>query len=375
MNSMIDTSGTLDAQVSFKQIGNVTSKQIGNVTSSPKAFFKKSLKQISETDIFTCDISSSDFDNIFRFEIVEIVGDEFSERIVFKLSYSDTFIVSLELNGYWELDKEPKFQLDNVDWIFEEIRSNPTSAFFLQTFKSILCLSDKIKVEIPKIKYYFECSLPLPLNGISEILQTRQLAYRLMVIEKALNISLPFPKRFITGEEVGNIAFCYHAIIEREFDWAINELTFFPVATKKYIDLLPSTNKTFPLSFPTNNKITIIFGQTINVGQFMVEIPQAIVENYEEARENLNKLNGEAVKVVVKSANGLITNKAITTPKLPKNAFSKEVHKLIDLDSKLDEKALNRYFKLASDTLEGLDEDQIKAITARPKLDEEAFDY
>ena len=47
------------------------------------------------------------------------------------------------------MGEESKFQLNDVDWVFEEKENNPTVAFLLETFKAILCLSNKVKVEIP----------------------------------------------------------------------------------------------------------------------------------------------------------------------------------------------------------------------------------
>lgn len=360
MNAVINPAGTLDARVSLKQVGNIVS--------SPKAIFKHSLKQISDTEVLICNISASDFDNIFRFEIIDIIGNEFSDQIVFRLNYSDAFIITLELNGYWELDNEPKFQLTHIDWTFEEVGEKPVNAFLLKTFKAFLCLSNNVKVEIPKIKYFFKCTLPLTLNKISEILQNRQLAYRLMVIEKTFKVPLTFPKRFIEGHEVADIAFCYHSIIEREFEWPCNELTFFPTSTEKFIDLLPPTNTAFPLKFPTQNEIKEIFGKRLNLGQFWIEIPKAIVENYEEASEKLKKLNGEKVKVIIKSETGLMKYTTIDLPELSDKAFGKNLKQYFNLDEKFNSLFLDRYFNLASSTLEGLSEKQKKAITKRPEL-------
>ena len=102
---------TLNSQIPFGQNGNVIS--------SPKGLQKKSLKQIADTEISLCNFSFSDFTNVFSLEIVEVVGDEFSEQIIFKLEYEDKFSVDLKLNGYWELDGELEFQLNDVDCIFE----------------------------------------------------------------------------------------------------------------------------------------------------------------------------------------------------------------------------------------------------------------
>ena len=85
--SLIHAAETLNSQIPFGQIGNVIS--------SPKVFQKKSLEQIADTEITLCNISFSDFVNVFSFEIVNIIGDEFSKQIIFKLEYADNFFVQL----------------------------------------------------------------------------------------------------------------------------------------------------------------------------------------------------------------------------------------------------------------------------------------
>lgn len=363
--SLTTISETLNSQLPFLQSGNLIS--------SSGFFPKQSLEQIVDTEISFCNISFSDFDSIFRFEIVDIVGDEFSEQIIFKLEYGDNFFVRLKLNGYWELNEQPQFQLTDVNWFFEEKKLNPTSAFLLETFKAILCLSKKVKVEIPIIDYHFKVSFPKLLSNISEMLQIRQIAYRLMVIEKAFQASLIFPKRFITGEEIENIAFCYHAVVKREFEWTCNEITLFLPATEENLKYLPTENISYHLTFPTLNECRVIFNQELFLGQFLVDIENALIENYEEVRIGFANLSGEPVKVVIKSLNGKIKYTSLGAPKLSTKAWKNEIQKMADLDEKFNSLFLERYFKLAASTLEGLSEEQKKSITERPKLSIKGF--
>lgn len=348
--------------------------QTVNLISQPKNFLKQSLAQIADTEISRCNISFSDFAEVFSFEIVDIVGNEFSEQIFFNLECEDRFFVHMKLNGFWELGKEPEFQLTDVDWSFEEKENNPTSAFVLNTFIASLCLSDKVKVEIPTIDYWFEVSVPTPLNKISEILQNRQLAYRLMVIEKAFQTSLPFPRRFIEGEEVENIAFCYHAIVERQFEWTFNSITLFPPAIEENLKYIPPANTSYHATFPVFNREKVIFTHELFLGQFLIDIEKAVIENYEEVKANFARLNGEPVIMIIKSLNGKIKYTSLNAPSLPKQAWKSEVQKLIDLDEKLNSVFLERYFKLAASTLEGLSEEQKESITERPKLSIKGFD-
>ncbi|HEY0457611.1 MAG TPA: hypothetical protein VGC97_00585 [Pyrinomonadaceae bacterium] len=348
--------------------------QTGSLISSSGIIRKQSVEQIADTEVSYCNFSFSDFDNIFRFEITDIIWDEFSEKIIFKLEYGDYFFVYLQLNGYWELENEQRFQLTDVDWYFEEKENTPISAFAVETFKVILCLTNKVKIEIPSIDYWVGVSVPLPLNSISEILQNRQLAYRLMVIEKAFQISLTFPRRFIAGEEVENIAFCYHAIIDRQFEWTVNSFTFFPTADEENLKYLPLKNTSYHLTFPTLNEIRVIFNHQLHLGQFLIEVEKAIVENYDEVKEAFSKLDGNPVKVIIKSLNGKVRYETLNVPGLPKRAWKTIIQDLIDLTGKFNAVFLERYFKLAASTLEGLSKEQKESITERPKLSIKGFD-
>jgi hypothetical protein len=349
--------------------------QVGELVFSPKVVYKQSIEKINETKEYFCNITFSDFDNSFKTEILRIEGDVLSNQLIFIIHHEDKFIIHLKLNGYWELANEPAFQLNTIDWFFEEINNTPSSAFSLETFKAMLCLSNKIKVEIPAIEYYFENSFHIPLNIISENLQNRQLAYRLLVIERAFQTSLTFPRRFIASEEVEDIAFCYHAIVDREFDWFSVPVTIPWVANKESLSLLPKTDNPFSLTFEPELVRKVIFEVEIFLGIMTARINEAVIDNYDEVKEKLDKLDNNPVKVKLRSKNGMCKMIAVDVPILPPNAWSNELQKLIDLDEKLDSVLLDKYFELASSTLEGLTEEQKKTILERPHLDENGFDF
>jgi len=105
------------------------------------------------------------------------------------------------------------------------------------------------------------------------------------------------------------------------------------------------------------------------------KIEEAVLDNFEEVKKELSKLDGSQVLAQVRSKSGIVQIESITTPHLPKEAFSKDIQRLIDLDEKFDSMILDKYFILASSTLEGLTEEQKEAIAARPELDEDAFNF
>lgn len=348
--------------------------QAENLLASQRVFPKQFLKRIGNTEVSGCNISFSDFADVFEFQITNVLGDEFSEQIVFTLEYANAFSVDLKLNGFWEIGQEPEFQLLDVDWQLQENGNDPASAFALETFKAILCLSDKIKVEVPVINYWFQVSIPLPLDKISEILQNRKLAYRLMTIEKAFQTSLPFPKRFILSEEVADIAFCYHAIVDKQFEWFSESITVFPFAIEENKKYLPLENTAYHLTFPILNEIRVIFNNPLSLGQFRIDVERAVIENYEQVKAAFDALDGQRVEVRIEPLNGKIKYTALNAPNLPEDAWKIETRKLIDLDEEFNSVFLQKYFRLAALSLENLSEEQKQSITERPELSIKGFD-
>jgi hypothetical protein len=319
-----------------------------------------------------------DFDYGFDLDLVDFDWEEFSPIAQLKLKLTDDVFVKLVLTGIWEKQEnqaEPVFQLNDVGVDLENKSEIPLSNFVAVTFWAMLGLSKNCSVSIQSIKYNFNLAFDIPVNKISDLLQERQLAYRLLVIEKALKISLPFPRRPIDGLEVENISFSYHVIIEKEFNWLCNKLTFFPTATSENQNLLPKTDSTFPLVFPTLNEERLVFGQLINLGRFMIEVNQAKVTNYSEAKEELLKFDGKQVKVIIKSVDGIMRYNSTASPALPKNAFSKDIQKLIDLESNLIDAVFEKHVNSYSNAFEGLSDQQIEVLTERPILEEEAFNF
>ncbi len=354
----------------------IPSFQVENQISSSGNFRKQYVNQIANTEASYCNISFSDFDNIFKFTIADKIWDRFSNEILFTLDYFNIFSIQLKLNGYWELEeKEELFQLNDVDWNFIEQKSDPASIFVLNTFQAILCLSNKVKVEFPAADYYFNISVPLPLNSISEILHNRQIAYRLMVIEKAIKVSLPFPKKFLTGEEVSNITYCYHAIFDRKFDWTAKPQIIPCIANKDSLSWLPETSEPTPVTFRPEPVFKSIFGVKIPLGLMTGRIEKNVIDNYEEVKTKLLKLDGEIVEVKQRSIDGIIKMIAVDVPELPPNPWNDKLQKLIDLETQLDTKYFDKYLNSFSKAFEDLTEEQSQAITERPTLEDNAFNF
>lgn len=360
-------------QIEENQSDETISNQI-EVAHIEKIQIKENIQLEFDPPRFDFSIEFSDFEYSFNFKIIEFGWNLNSKEIILRLSLGNKLIVKAILEGFWERNGEPKFQLKNFGLQLEEKQETPISMFLTSTLWAVLGLSSNFRVRIPQLNYDLTASFELPLNELSKLLQERQIAYRLMVIETALRIQLPFPQGFIDGKDVENIAFCYHAIVDREFDWF-----FFPTiipweANEESLSWLPKKNKPTSITFRPEFLSMSIFGIEIPLGVITAKIEKAVIDNYEEVKERLSKLDNSIVEVKLRSLNGISRTIAFQVPTLPKNSWSKDLQNLIDLDNKLDSKLLDRFFNLASSTLEGLTEEQKVAILERPDLDEDAFE-
>ena len=166
------------------------------------------------------------------------------------------------------------------------------------------------------------------LNKISQFLQQRQLAQRLVTIEKAFDVSFVIPNNFVDAENVSNIGYCYRSIVDRKFEWNCS--------SKLQIGATEN-----------NHEIIEIFGNKIDLG--------------------IQKMTVTKV--------GVVEIESLTTPTLPRNTISIEIQKLIGLETKLTDSVFDKYLNSFSNAFEGLSDEQIASLTERPTLEEEAFDF
>lgn len=85
--------------------------------------------------------------------------------------------------------------------------------------------------------------------------------------------------------------------------------------------------------------------------------------------------DGHSVEVKLRSLSGQIRYELPEAPRLPVAAWDQKIQMLIDLEDKLVDSLANRYHALAASTLVNLTDEEKAEITARPELDEEAFEF
>lgn len=349
----------------FKKLSNF-SKSNDFVISPTKA---KSIENQKISSQF--EIEFPEFQYKFRLKIIRIEGELSANEIVFYLKLDEN-IIKLVLSG--DRVKNKGLNINNLGFGDGIQGQTPISIFLLKSFWAMLSLSEEIKINIPDFNQKATISFDINLDKVSELLQIRQMAYRMLVIEKTFGIRLPFPQ-FIDSKNVMNIAYCYHSIVDRKFEWFYPPTIVSWIASKKYLSLLPKENISFPIQEETESVIINIFDYQIDLRSQTRKIERAVLANFNEVKKELSKLDEREFLAHIRSKNGVIQIESVTTPHLPKNALSKRIQKLIDLEEKLDFLYFDKYLNSFSDAFEELTDKQIQEITERPELEEEAFNF
>lgn len=315
-----------------------------------------------------------DFHFDINLPIVEIVFIEEQNVCEVKMLIVDGVNLIIRLSG--EINEyEGKILVREIgQFIIEnKLTARALPSFVALTFIAMVSLASEVLLKLPETTSRLHASAESPLKEISWMLQSRQITYRIMAIEKALEIELPMSSIRIRGEDVVNISYSYHSIIERSFNWE-HIPTLYPLsATQDVLSGFPKMQEISPLEFPPIQVVEQIFEKDINLGYQKAIIENAVIENYEQAKKELEMQDGHIVNILVRSLNGIIKIESIDTPRLPENPWNEQIQKLIDLDSQLDDEVVRRFNELVASTLDGLTEEQKIAITARPELDETAF--
>ena len=235
----------------------------------------------------------------------------------------------------------------------------------------MLGLANEVALRIPDINLDMKLRFEQSLLEISRKLQWRQLAYRLLVIEKATGLEFTLPMQ-ISGNEMGTIAFIYHAIIERSFDWPDETFTLLLPANKEGLDVLSDLTQPISLTFFSPRPISkLLFGKEVLLGQEEVTIQSRRIENLNEVLQELACGDGHLVEVIIRLLDGQIHHNLPEAPRLPDNAWDSNIQSLIDLESQLDHRFAEGYHALAAATLEGLSEEEKAAVTARIDFEDE----
>jgi hypothetical protein len=308
---------------------------------------------------FSCHLAAP----ITDFEFAREVG-----KVTVQATASRDVIVTLGLLGTLHAD----FRIDEV-WIdIKPLQDRPRAEFIASTLFALHGLSKETHLRIPTIGLDLGQTFDLSLNRISQRLQMRQTAYRLMVIEQATGLEFSLPQNY-SGDEIEAIAYLYHAIVDRSFVWHIGTVTIYVPATLERLALFPLDSTPTRQQLGPTRVAKSLFGRTIDVGEEELFIDDAVIENLAVVRQELARNDGHSVEVIIRSISGSGKVVVANGPLLPEPTWDPSVQALIDLEPHLDVALADRYNALAASTLDDLTEEEKSAVTARPELDDVAF--
>jgi hypothetical protein len=318
------------------------------------------------------DIIVPDFDFKFSTDLCEITSPLVDSNTIFARSIFDRSVkTDLLLTGEL-VDGGTIFQIKETSLQFTPTRELARADFVASTLNASFALAREVRLQIPQIALDLNLKFELPLLETAQLLQTRQTAYRLMVIERATGLEFRLPQRF-SGEEIETISFVYHAIVDRSFlhiftaglriDGSANEQGAASLAA-----LLSR-----PMKFGPERVSKILLGKSIELGNATATIEDPYVEDSDRIEEALRSGDGHEVGFEIRSLTNQARYELPKAPRLPKTPWDPNIRALINLESQLDARLIERYNALAAATLDGLTEEEKAVLIARPELDEEAF--
>ena len=316
-------------------------------------------------------IAAQDFHCGFIATLIDITS-VIDSTVIAKAILNQHINITLTLKGKLVEDRAI-FQVKQTYIQPELAKEHARADFVASTFAAWLSLAKEVNLAIPEIGLDLKhLNFDTSLIEISRLLQTRQTAYRLMVIERVTGIQFALPKYF-SVDEMSNILFTYYAIVDRSFNWQFESQSFQVRADQDGLNKIIAISESMSMTFPLLQEKTNILGKSILLGDVKVSIEDILIENFDEVKKELESLDNHEVEVVIRSVNGQARVETPDAPRLPDNAWDSNIQGLVDLESQLDARLVERYHALAAATLEGLTEEEKAAVITRPELDEEAF--
>lgn len=247
-------------------------------------------------------------------------------------------------------------------------RRRALDVFVTYTLFALLGLSRKVdlRLHVPGIEPVISLRFETPLLAISKYLQSRQIAYKVMVIEQAAHQQFTFPTTR-SALEVATISFVYEVIAKRSFLWPDNyDGRMIPLpATPEGLNELLALKQTKDLTFGPLPLTKTLFGKTLFLGVGTATVLDAAIEVDDESKGAMERGDGRDVQVRVRSMSGRMRYHLPDAPRISDEHWDRNTKALIDIEPQLDAALVERYNTLAAATLAGLTEDEKARVTAR----------
>lgn len=247
-------------------------------------------------------------------------------------------------------------------------RRRALDVFVTYTLFALLGLSRKVdlRLHVPGIEPVISLRFETPLLAISQYLQSRQIAYKVMVIERAAHQQFTFPTTR-SAVEVATISFVYEAIAKRSFLWPDNydgDLIRLPASQEAFNELLGLIQEG-DLTFGPQPISRTLFGKTVFLGVGTVTVLDAVIEERNKLKAVMERGDGHEVQVRIRSLSGRIRYELPEAPRMSEELWDHNTQALIDIEPQLDAALFERHNTLAAASLSGLTEEEKAQVTAR----------
>ncbi|HLM58027.1 MAG TPA: hypothetical protein VK422_18120 [Pyrinomonadaceae bacterium] len=292
-----------------------------------------------------------------------------AEKIMARFIVDDNVYLDLNLTGH-KVEQKSVFGAGQFSLFYQIEERRPRAHFVADTIMAVIGLAGRLDLKISEPKVSSNLNFEMPLLEISKMLRRRQTGYRLMFIEEVTGQQFLIPSG-IWDKEIEDIAFVYHALVDRSFVWPRSgSFTGHIPATPKFASLFAQVVQPFPFSLPVDSLSETVLGQTVNLGPATVTIEAAGVKNLGEVQAQLEARDGHHVPVEIESMSGLVKYEFTEMPYTSRVVWEPKIQTLINLEPYLDAAITERYHALAAATLDGLTEEEKEEVTTRPEIGE-----
>lgn len=315
----------------------------------------------------------------FRFtgsvgNVSKLMAADSQSGFVFEVPLHEGVNLVLTLSGSMNREdtsttEEDTFTTEEVNVNIDSQDQDAEACFVASSFYAAVGMGERVRILIPELGLDLSQAFQTTLSAISEKLQWRQIAYRVMVVERATGFKFELPSA-LSGIDVEHLAFIYYAVVERTFLFPFSTVTYPALpATKSNLEQITNlSSKKFIVVGPDSLNKSFL-GKTIPLGNDAVFIiADAVIDNFEQVREELARDDGHSVEIVIRSLSGQAEYRLPSAPRMPNTAWEPFIQKLVDIDAVLDARLAERYHTLAAATLSGLSDAEKEIATVRPDL-------
>jgi hypothetical protein len=289
-----------------------------------------------------------------------------TERLVLQIELDEGIVLKWVIKGPVENGKEVVFERT---WEIACDSPQPRAHFVASTVQALLLLDQQAELGAPELQFFESIHIPDSLNKVSAFLQHRQLAYRLMVIEKAFNQEFSIPQ-FMPRAERSTVDFVYRALTDRSFAWPFWQEPYPFLVTEAARKLLLELNGAGSFRFETDCFQQGLLGQILNLGEAKVTVQNAALVNPDEVKRELQQLDGHSFEVLIKSLSGAANYEFLEAPRLSDSPWDERTKQLLKLEDKLDEQFFEAVNQLAAASL-----DEETALEQEHLLADLSFDF